>query len=266
MPDESLGRKVSSVETCPLPPSRFHRYPPPHHPLHFGRPSLLPISLALLQPCSLASVFGGLSGSSNPSPPHKVDDPIFAGGRVSAEDDWESLVLSLLVFNGLPKIHKTPWIICPVIPCHSVMQGPASEFLSKILKTLLADHPQILTSTKELVYYLETSLQEKLGRLTAEQWRNNVYICTADIEGFYTNVPIDDCRSKLKDLVADHFGRHNPETGAKVAFIKRLFLIQQDDLLFKAKVKGVWEIIKQVDGLAMGMPVAPDVANLFTAW
>ena len=87
-----------------------------------------------------------------------MDDPIFPGGRVSVEDDWESLVLSLLVFNGLPKIHKTPWGIRPVIPCHSVVQGPASEFLSKILKTLLVDHQQILTSTKELVYYLETSL------------------------------------------------------------------------------------------------------------
>ena len=33
VPDESLGRKVTAVETCPLPPSHFHRCLPPSSPL-----------------------------------------------------------------------------------------------------------------------------------------------------------------------------------------------------------------------------------------
>ena len=81
-------------------------------------------------------------------------------------DDWEATVVALPVFNGLPKIHKSPWGIRPVVPCHSVVQGPVSEFLSKILKTLLGDHPQILTSTKELVFNLETACRDKLRRLS----------------------------------------------------------------------------------------------------
>jgi hypothetical protein len=47
-----------------------------------------------------------------------------------AVDVWEETIISLPIFNGLPKIHKTPWGIRPVIPCHSVVQGPVSEFLS----------------------------------------------------------------------------------------------------------------------------------------
>jgi hypothetical protein len=182
-----------------------------------------------------------------------------------AVDVWEETIISLPIFNGLPKIHKTPWGIRPVIPCHSVVQGPVSEFLSVLLKPLLADHPQILTSTKELVFYLETSLRSKLAGLSWSQWQNNVFICTADIEGFYTNVPIRDCGSKLKDLVLDFYG-HDADSREKAEYVSTLFSIQQDDLIFKAKVRGVWEIIRQVDGLAMGMPAAPDIANLFAAW
>src|SRR5882757_1663439 len=190
--------------------------------------------------------------------PRVVDDVVM-------EDDWESLIIAIPVFNGLPKIHKSPWGIRPVVPCHSVVQGPVSEFLSKILKTLLADHLQILTSTKELVHELEFACRDKLANLSPLQWRTNVFICTADIKGFYTNVPIKDCDLKLRDLVSHKFGRDR--TGrVKADYIRELFLIQQNNLIFRAQINGSWEYVKQTDGLAMGMPAAPDIANLYAAW
>jgi len=67
--------------------------------------------------------------------------------------------------------------------------SPVSEFLSKILKTLLADHPQILTSTKELVHELEFACRNKLARLSPLQWRTNVFIVQR-ISKVYTNVPL----------------------------------------------------------------------------
>ena len=145
------------------------------------------------------------------------------------------------------------------------MQGLVSKFLSVILKTLLAGHPQILTSTKELVHCLETSVHGKLACLSSLQWHNNIYICTADIEGFYTNVPITNCELKLEDLVLDHFGKGTRESRVKAAFVKELFSVQQDDLVFTAKVNRAWEYIQQVDGLAMGMSATPDIANLYAA-
>ena len=140
-------------------------------------------------------------------PPARVEVDPLTGDENVLEDDWEMVILPLPVFNGLPKIHKSPWGIRPVIPCHSVVQGPVSEFLSCILKTLLVDHPQILTSTKELVHAFEFELREKLVRLSELQWKKCIYLCTADIEGFYTNVPIQDCTLKLRDLVAMKYGR-----------------------------------------------------------
>ena len=192
-------------------------------------------------------------------PPPRMEDDVVQ------EDDWESTVLPIPIFNGLPKIHKSPWGIRPVIPCHSVVQGPVSEFLSCILKTLLADHPQILTSTKELVHSFEFELRDKLSKLSQFQWHKCVFICTADIEGFYTNVPIDDCALKLRDMIGYKFGRDRAGR-VKADYISELFSVQQNDLIFRAQVNGSWEYVRQVNGLAMGMPAAPDIANLYAAW
>jgi hypothetical protein len=180
-------------------------------------------------------------------------------------DKWEELVVTLPIFNGLPKIHKTPWGIRPVVPCHSVIQGPCSEILSKILKGLHGDHPQILTSTRDLVHLIEGGLNPKLHNMTHLMWRDRVFICTADIEGFYVNVPIVDCRNKLSELILDHFGRDR-EGKIKSDYVLALFDIQQNNLVMKAKIRGKWEYVLQTDGLAMGMPAAPDIANLFAAW
>jgi len=52
-----------------------------------------------------AAFHGELSrflGSRLPPPHKEVDGTLL-------EDDWETITVSLPVFNGLPKIHKSPW-------------------------------------------------------------------------------------------------------------------------------------------------------------
>ena len=197
-------------------------------------------------------------------PPCVVTD-LLTGDETVLEDDWELVVLPLPIFNGLPKIHKSPWGICLVILCHSVVQGPVSEFLSCILKTLLANHQQILTSTKELVHAFEYELHPKLATFSSLQWRSHVFICTADIKGFYTNVPIQDCTLELRDLITHKFGR-GCSGRVKADFVQELSSIQQDNLIFRAQINRVWEYVRQIDGLAMGVPATPDIANLYAAW
>src|SRR5882757_829182 len=283
MPDEPIRVKGIRTWTPPRPPCIFARSPPPCSSppaLSFSMSSVvLKIDFARLATASFLGIrLRRLCRFSipldlcynNSTTGNFVTGNLsqFLGSRLPRPrvmDDWESLIVAIPVFNGLPKIHKSPWGIWPVIPCHSVVQGPVSEFLSKILKTLLADHPQILTSTKELVHNLEFGLREKLARLSPLQWRNNVFICTADIEGFYTNVPIDDCDLKLRDLIAHKFGRTRAGR-VKADYIRALFSTQQNNLIFRAQINGSWEYVKQTDGLAMGMPAAPDIANLYAAW
>ena len=134
-----------------------------------------------------------------------------------------------------------------------------------MLKTLLANHQQILTSTKELVHAFEFGLCDKFKMMSELQWSHHVFICTADIEGFYTNVPIADCTLKLRDLIAHKFSR-GCSRRVKADFVRELFSVQQEDLIFRAQINGVWEYVCQIDGLAMGVLAAPDIANLYAAW
>jgi len=129
------------------------------------------------------------------------------GWRVIEPDGWiDDLEITIPLFNGLPKIHKTPWAIRPIVPCHSVIQQPASQMLSIILKTFLPRFPWILISSKHLCRDIEGIVNPKLRLLSKPTWKNKVFICSADIGGFYTNVNIQDCSARLRKLAEEVYG------------------------------------------------------------
>jgi hypothetical protein len=187
------------------------------------------------------------------------------GWRVEEPEGWiDELTLTIPLFNGLPKIHKNPWAIRPIVPCHSVIQQPASQMLSVLLKCLLPQFPWILVSSKHLCRDIEGIVNPRLRSLSRPSWRDKIFICTADIGGFYTNVNIQDCSARLKDLAEKTYG--DSDRGAeKVRLITDLFHLQQDTLIFRVKsLYNDW-LVAQKDGLAMGMDAAPDIANLYAA-
>ena len=187
------------------------------------------------------------------------------GWLVEEPDGWiDELTLTIPLFNGLPKIHKTPWAIRPIVPCHSVIQQPASQMLSVILKTLLPRFPWILVSSKHLCRDIEGILNPKLRMLSKPSWRSKIFICSADIGGFYTNVDIQDCSVRLGKLAEKAYG--DTDRGEeKVRLITDLFHAQQDTLIFRVKTLSENWLVAQRDGLAMGMDAAPDIANLYAA-
>jgi hypothetical protein len=187
------------------------------------------------------------------------------GGPVEEPDGWiDGLVLTIPLFNGLPKIHKTPWAIRPIVPCHSVIQQPASQMLSIILKTFLPRFPQILVSSKHLCRDIEGIVNPRLRSLSKPSWRNKVFICSADIGGFYTNVNIQDCSVRLRSLAREVYS-DTDRGDEKAQLVTDLFHAQQDTLIFRVKtLKENW-LVAQRDGLAMGMDAAPDIANLYAA-
>jgi hypothetical protein len=188
------------------------------------------------------------------------------GWRVEEPNaDWISdLTIMIPLFNRSPKIHKTPWAIRPIVPCHSVVQQPASQMLSVILKTFLPAFPWILVSSKHLCRDIEGIVNPKLHLLTKPSWNRKVFICTTNISGFYTNVDIQDCSVRLRTLVEETYA--NTDRGdEKVRLITNLFHAQQDTLIFRVKTLHNNWLIVQRDSLAMGMDAAPDIANLYAA-
>jgi hypothetical protein len=54
------------------------------------------------------------------------------------------------LFYGIPKIHKEPVKMRPIIPCHSTVQNPAAKYISKMLKPIIQSVPSIIHGTKDL--------------------------------------------------------------------------------------------------------------------
>ena len=66
-------------------------------------------------------------------------------------------------FYGIPKIHKQPVKMRPIIPCHSAIQNPAAKYVSKKLKPLIAEAATVIHGTKDLAHKLSKLTIDKRG-------------------------------------------------------------------------------------------------------
>ena len=166
-------------------------------------------------------------------------------------------------FHGLPKIHKKPTGFRPIIPCHSVCFNPAAKFVSKELKPLIKAAPSVIHGTKDLFI--------RLSQLRIDP-RRKLFFVTGDVVAFYPNVPLDTCI----DVVTTMYEQWLFDNSVDDA-IPLLNKDSLDNNLIKLKVfKRAIEIgntrlitlheekyYEQLNGLAMGVSDAPDLANLF---
>ena len=154
-------------------------------------------------------------------------------------------------FYGIPKIHKEPVKMRPIIPCHSAIQNPAAKYVSKKLKPLILAAPTILQSTKDLAIKLS-----KIKLDTNRQW----FLVTGDVVAFYPSIPLGKCL----DIAADMYAKHIGEAGTTEELKEmRLFLtclrIGNENLITQYKDM----VFKQTRGLAMGVADSPDLSNLY---
>jgi len=185
---------------------------------------------------------------------HKID-----------ENDKEEFAVKIPVFHALPKIHKKQWGIRPIVPCFAAPQGPASMYLSQVLKKLLPQFETILVSSKHLVIEMERVNSTILKTTPFFGEGGNYYLCTGDVVGFYPNIEIQEARRIVSELVYSFFG--NLEYGISITeFITKLFSVQQEDLVFKVITADFVTFYKQTNGLSMGLSAAPDIANLYAAY
>jgi hypothetical protein len=57
-------------------------------------------------------------------------------------------------FYSIPKIHKEPVKVRPIIPCHSAIQNPAAKLCSKLLKPIVTSVPTNIIGTKDMALKL----------------------------------------------------------------------------------------------------------------
>ena len=178
------------------------------------------------------------------------------------------------VFYGIPKIHKEPVKMRPIIPCHSAIQNPAAKFISKQLKPLIQGASTIIHGTKDLA--------KKLSEINIDRNRR-WFIVTGDVVAYYPNIPLDKALQVVYDLW--RFWRWPIDSQAWVpahAFARDAIPTRLRNASDQRELEIFWAALKvanrdlvcqygnaffrQLNGLAMGVADSPDIANLFGYW
>ncbi|CAF1389693.1 unnamed protein product [Adineta ricciae] len=160
----------------------------------------------------------------------------------------KSTCSSISVFYGLPKAHKAGYPIRPIISTIGSYQYQLSKYLAKAIRDARPQAPSYIKDSFEFVKKIKEIMLEK----------NKTYVkCSFDVESLYTNVPV----KEAIEITLDYM--YKPRKLTNVPFnreqMKKLLYLSVTDAPFRFQNK----IYKQIDGVAMGNPLAPIIADLW---
>ncbi|CAF3225361.1 unnamed protein product [Rotaria socialis] len=161
----------------------------------------------------------------------------------------QSTCSSLSVFYGLPKIHKTGYPIRPIISTIGSFQYELSKYLAKAIKD---SSPQADSDIKDSFEFVK-----KIKNTILSQEKSYI-ICSFDVESLYTNVPVEEAINVTLDFIFK-LKQKNANIPFSREQMKKLLELSVRDAPFRFQNK----IYKQIDGVAMGSPLAPILANLW---
>ena len=155
-------------------------------------------------------------------------------------------VTDLPKFHGIPKIHKNPWKIRPIVPMHSYATTRIAMVVHHYLQPLMDQYPWICHSSRSFVSDL---LRETRG--IAGCWK----LWTADVQSMYTNILTEELLLALREAMKEVLDVQLQDfiLGA-VQFLNSTVFFQFGKTVYK-----------QNYGIAMGLACAPTLANLFMA-
>jgi len=153
-------------------------------------------------------------------------------------------------FHGIPKIHKNPWKIRPIVPMHSYVTSTIAIVLHNLLLPVQRACPWICESSRELCAEVEDF--NVLG--------NSVRIHTGDVTAMYTSIPWHAFRVALAAMV-HNFPEYNDNDALET------WILDAAKLLWESTVfqlgNRLWH---QKDGIPMGIHCGPVFANLYLAF
>ena len=166
-------------------------------------------------------------------------------------------------FYGIPKIHKEPVKMRPIIPCHSAVMNPAAKYVSKKLKPIVKSAPTIIHGSKDLA--------TKLSKLNLHPTRQ-YYILTGDVVAFYPNIPLAQCLEIVTSLYDEFMLEFNKTD--RPWYVTEESKKLEREVFVRCLEVGNTQLITQFDkvcyqqlrGLAMGVADSPDLANLYGWW
>ena len=171
----------------------------------------------------------------------------FLRSKVPESEHEESVVP---VFYGIPKMHKLPVKMRPIVPCHSNAQAPAAVLVAKMLAPLVEAQPYVLRGSKDLAV--------KLSTLKLSPYRK-AWIVSGDIVAYYPNIPLSKCLGIVGNWWLHTEGQKYSQEWQHL-FV-RCFQFANKGLIIDFN----GETAEQIRGLAMGIACSPQLANLYGA-
>jgi hypothetical protein len=145
---------------------------------------------------------------------------------------------------GLCKVHKADQPLRPVIS----MIGTAEFHLAKYLDTFIKPNINVQYSVNSTSAFIE--------KLQEFQFSEGDESVSFDVCSLFTNVPLDETIKLIADKVYSESSKCVPPFPKKI-FTKLLNFATSGMFLYK---DGLY---RQVDGVAMGSPLGPSLANFF---
>ena len=151
---------------------------------------------------------------------------------------------------GLPKMHKIKVIsdklkLRPIVSSIKTYNYELSSFLGKLLSPCI---------NKDYCADDTFSFVEDIKKVSS----NNKFMVSYDVTSLFTNIPLDE----TINIAVEAIFEHNPNIKISKPELKKLFKYSTSETHFLFDNK----YYDQIDGVAMGSPLGPILANLFMSY
>ena len=103
----------------------------------------------------------------------------------------------------IPKIYRTPVSARPILPYHSVIQGPVGKFMSKMLKEIIKTKQGIIHKSKDLALKLHSLKLLPPAKFDTGEMKR-LYFISDNIVAFYPNVDVQKAHQIASDYLIDY--------------------------------------------------------------
>jgi hypothetical protein len=147
---------------------------------------------------------------------------------------------------GLCKVHKSDFPMRPVVSMIGTPEYQLAKFLDNLIKPNIPD-TYMLNSTKDFI-----------DRINFTNVKPNDIMVSLDVCSLFTNVPLTETINIITDYCFSNQAKLIPPVDKKI-FKKLLKLATGGLFMYNGR------LYKQIDGVAMGSPLGPTIANFFLA-
>ena len=151
------------------------------------------------------------------------------------------------ILYGLPKVHKAGVPLRPILAAYNTPSYNLSKYLVKKLNHL---------TTNE---YTISNSYDFMNFITNNQ-NSDCIMCSFDVKSLFTNIPLDETIEIIlnqvtptNDSIFNNFSRKQLKSTLEIATKNSFFIFDK-------------KLYKQMDGVAMGTPCGPTLANIFLGY